>query len=70
MILGIIALKLHLLSLALATVGTNKKFLFRLCSTVVLRRDRSSKNGMEFLLWKRSTHRLYGFQMVKVLECL
>ena len=28
------------------------------------------KNGMKFLLWKRSTQRLYGFRTVKVLERL
>ena len=52
------------------TVGANKKFTFRLRSTVVLQCNRSSKNGVKFLLRKRSMHCLYGFQTVKVLERL
>ena len=38
------------------TGGTNKKFTFHLCSMVVLQCNRSSKNGMKFLLRKHSTH--------------
>ena len=52
------------------TVGANEKLTFCLRSTVVLRCDCSSKNGMKFLLRKRSMHRLYGFRTVKVLEHL
>ena len=53
-----------------ATVGANKKFMFRLRATVILQCDRSSKNGRKFLLRKRNTYRLYGFRTVEVLERL
>ena len=42
------------------------KVYVHLRSTDVLQCDRSSKNGIKFLLWKRSMHRLYGFWMVEV----
>ena len=62
--------KRHYTLYTIFKVGANKKFTFRFHSTVVLQCNHSSKNGMKFLLRKRSTHRLYGFQTVKVLERL
>ena len=42
------------------TVGVKIKFTFRFRTTVVLRYEMSSKNGVKILLRKRSMHRFYG----------
>ena len=47
--------------LVLSTVGSKIKFMFRFRTMVILRYELSSKNGVKFLLRKRSTHRFYSF---------
>ena len=58
-----VGIEIDLLVCYLATtVGAKIKFTFRFCTTVVLRYEPCSKNGVKFLLRKRSTHCLYGFR--------
>ena len=46
---------------ATCTVGAKIKFTFHFRTTLVLRYGPCLKDGVKFLLRKRSTHRFYGF---------
>ena len=51
-------------------VVVNKKFMFRIRSTIVLLCESSSKNGVRILVRKCSMHRFYGFRTGETLKHL